>query len=200
MKNRLITCWCFFGGSPEPQLPFAISTSQAALEELSNRVLRICFEWNGCGHPKLVRRAAEISLVSGGNVKFDLKCYTPLLSYALSGVSNKQAYENFKMIAQNIYPQRKDLPMLTSTTLLVPKYVNYIEIEQIATFIADNNPDIPYSLLVFHPDFMMSDLPITPLKQVIECYKVAKKHLSRVNIGNLHMLGIRSMKEFKKKI
>lgn len=31
-KNRWISCWCYFGGSPEPQLPFAINASKTALE------------------------------------------------------------------------------------------------------------------------------------------------------------------------
>jgi pyruvate formate lyase activating enzyme len=199
-RNPSISCWCFFGGSPEPQLPFAIKASKAVLEETSNRILRICFEWNGCGNPQLVRKVAELSLVSGGNIKFDLKCFNPTINYALSGVSNKRAYENFEMIANDLYRQRPDFPILTATTLLVSGYVDTSEVEQITEFIADLNPEIPYSMLVFHPDFMMTDLSITPLKQVIECYKVAKKHLTRVHIGNLHTLGIRSMEEFKKKI
>ena len=199
-RNSSISCWCFFGGSPEPQLPFAIKASKAVLEETSNRILRICFEWNGCGNPQLVRKAAELSLVSCGNIKFDLKCSNPTMSYALSGVSNKRAYEHFEMIAHDFYRQRPDLPVLTATTLLVPRYVDAVEVEQIAEFIADLNPTIPYSLLVFHPDFMMTDLPITPLKQVTACYTAAKKHLTRVHIGNLYTLGIRSMEEFETKI
>lgn len=195
-RNRLISCWCFFGGSPEPQLPFAIKASKEALKEMHNRILRICFEWNGCGNPKLVRRAAEISLKTGGNIKFDLKCFTPSISYALSGVSNTRAYKNFEMIAQEYYSERPTIPILTATTLLVPGYVDAMEVESIAKFIADLNPEIPYSLLVFHPDFMMTDLPITPLTQTTKCYKAAQKHLRRVHIGNLHMLGIKSMKEF----
>jgi len=199
-RNRSISCWCFFGGSPEPQLPFAIKSSKTVLEEIPNRVLRICFEWNGCGNTNLVRRAAELSLASGGNIKFDLKCFNTTTSYALSGVSNTKAYENFKMIAQEFYLQRPDLPLLTATTLLVPGYVDKIEVEGVASFIADLNPEIPYSLLVFHPDFMMPDLPKTSLKQAIECYRVAKKHLEKVNIGNLHTLGIRSMEDFKRRV
>ncbi|UCH03223.1 MAG: radical SAM protein [Candidatus Bathyarchaeota archaeon] len=199
-RDPRISCWCFFGGSPEPQLPFAIRASQAVLKEMSNRILRICFEWNGCGNPKLVSQAADIALQSGGTTKFDLKCFTPSISHALSGVPNQRAFENFKMIARDIYPLRPDLPVLTATTLLVPTYVDAREVEQIAQFIANLDPEIPYSLLVFHPDFMMADLPITPLKQVIECYKMAKKHLTKVHIGNLHSLGIRNMKEFKTKI
>ena len=85
INNKHISCWCFFGGSPEPQLPFAINASRKVLESLPvGRILRICFEWNGCGNPRLVQRATEIALKSGGNVKFDLKCYNPTLSLALS--------------------------------------------------------------------------------------------------------------------
>jgi len=46
----------------------------------------------------------------------------------------------------------------------------------------------------------MTDLPITPLNQVIDYYKVAKRHLKRVNVGNLHTLGIQNMERFEKKI
>ena len=82
------------------------------------------------------------------------------------------------------------VPVLTATTLLVPGYVDHVEVEGIAKFISELNPEIPYSLLVFHPDFMMRDLPITPVKQVKLCYEAAKKHLRNVNIGNLHLLGL----------
>ena len=72
--------------------------------------------------------------------------------------------------------------------MLVPYYVDKIEVESIVKFISEINPDIPYSLLVFHPDFYMRDLPITPKSQVYESYEIAKKHLSKVKIGNEHLL------------
>jgi len=34
----------------------------------------------------------------------------------------------------------------------------------------------------------MDDLPVTPRRQVEECYRAAKRWLRRVNIGNLHLL------------
>jgi pyruvate formate lyase activating enzyme len=154
----------------------------------ADRILRICFEWNGCGNPRLVERAAEIALESGGNLKFDLKCFNPNLSLALSGVENSSAYENFKTIYNHFYNQRPDLPVLTATTLLVPGYTDAKEVDAIASFIADLDESIPYSLLVFSPHFMMQDLPVTPAGQVGECYRIAKSHLKRVNIGNLNLL------------
>ena len=196
-SNERITCICYFGGSPEPQLPYAVRASRAVLEECRGRVVRVCFEWNGCGNPALVRRAAELSLESGGNIKFDLKCFDRNLSIALSGVPNDRAYENFRMIAEELYDERPEVPVLTATTLLVPGYVDASEVEAIAEFIADLNPEIPYSLLIFHPDWMMSDLPVTPLKDVLECYRAARRHLRNVNVGNLHLVGLRSMEELR---
>ncbi len=194
--NHRISCICYFGGSPEPQLPFILEASREAIEAKKDKPLRICFEWNGCGQPSFVKRAAEIALETGGNIKFDLKCYTPELSLALSGVSNKRAFKNFEMIAQELYPKRKDLPVLSATTLLVPSYVDTSEVESIAEFIADINPAIPYGLLAFHPAYLMKDMPYSSLKHVIECYRVAKRHLEQVHVGNLHIIGMTNMSQF----
>jgi len=189
VENEKITCICFFGGSPEPQLPFALKFAQLCLEKIeSNRVLRICFEWNGCGNRDLVRKAAELAFESGGNIKFDLKCYYESLSYALSGTSNKRAYENFEMVAEEFFEKRKDMPVLTATTLLVPGYVDAEEVSKIAEFIASLDDEIPYGLLVFHPDYRMTDMPITPPKQAYECKRAAERYLKKVHLGNLHLL------------
>lgn len=191
LRNYRISCVCYFGGSPEPQLPFALEASRLLLEGTGrDRKLRMCFEWNGCGNPELVDKAAETALKSGGNIKFDLKCFDPTLSLALSGVSNMRAYENFRRIAEKFYEERPHLPVLTATTLLVPGYVDKHEVGRIARFIASLNPEIPYSLLIFHPDYYMYDLPVTPRRQVEECFKEASKFLKRVHIGNLQLLGL----------
>jgi pyruvate formate lyase activating enzyme len=195
-EDPRISCVCYFGGSPEPQLPYAIQASRLALEARRSGPLRICFEWNGCGDPALVRRAAELSLESGGNVKFDLKCSTPELSLALSGVPNERAFRNFEMIAEEHYPERVGMPVLTASTLLVPGYVDAWEVGAIAEFIAGLDPSIPYSLLAFHPSYQMADLPYTPLRQAVECYRAARRHLERVHVGNLHILGLSSMSRF----
>ena len=192
-NNRRAYCVCYFGGSPEPQLPFAIKASEMLVREGVvgdggvRRKPRICWEWNGCGNRSLVRKAAALSLESGGIVKFDLKAFDENLSLALSGVSNRRAFENFEMIARDFF-EGSNPPVLTATTLLVPYYVDEEEVGKIAEFIANLNPDIPYSLLIFHPDFLMDDLPITPRSQVERCYKAAKRHLNNVNIGNKHLL------------
>ncbi len=191
LNDSRITCWCWFGGSPEPQLPFAINASRKILEEKSeSRVMRICFEWNGCGAEGLVKKAGELAYMSGGNVKFDLKAFTPSVHKALTGRDNGQTFRNFELIYREFYEKRTGIPVLNATTLLVPHYVDEYEVEKIAEFIAGLDPEIPYSLLIFHPDYLMSDVTVTPRKQVEKCYQAAKKHLKNVHIGNIALLGL----------
>ena len=76
-------------------------------------------------------------------------------------------------------------PNLSIALSGVPNYRAYKNFEMIV----DIDTDTPYSLLVFHPAFYMSDMPITPRKQVEECYKTSKRYLDKVNIGNKHLLG-----------
>ena len=185
-QDSSVYCVCFFGGSPESQLPFVINFSQKILEK---RKIKICLEWNGIGNENLVRKTAQLVLKSGGVIKFDLKAFDENLSLALSGISNKKTYKNFEMIAREFLP-KADYPMLTATTLLVPGYVDKIEVEKISKFIGNLNPDIPYSLLVFFPAFEMIDLPITPKEWAFECLEVAKKYLKNVYLGNKHLLGL----------
>ena len=179
MVNERVRCVCHFGGSPEPQMDFALNFSKLAYEE---RGVMICWEWNGAGRRDRALKAAEISYVSGGTVKFDLKAWNEYLHVLLTGRSNKEVLRNFEAIFER-YPE-----VLSATTLLVPYYVDAEEVERIAAFLSSLSEEIPYSLLVFHPDYRLRDLPVTPREQVYECYKAAKKHLKRVNIGNVFLI------------
>lgn len=182
-------CICYFGGDPSPQLPYAIRASRLALERNRGRILRICWETNGSMHPALLSQAAELSLNSGGCIKFDLKAWSEELHIALCGVSNKQTLKNFKLLAQYV-EERPSPPFLIASTLLVPGYIDKAEISHIAAFIASISPDIPYALLAFHPQFMMNDLPPTSRRHAEESLKVAKAQgLTNVRLGNIHLLG-----------
>ncbi len=187
-KNERISCICWFGGSAEPQLPFALRASRLATQMDKSRILRVCFEWNGAGNEKLVAKATELALKTGGNIKYDLKYFNSNLSIVLSGVPNTQSYSNFRKSFDKYYSDRPENPLLSATTLLVPGYVNSKEVEHIAQFIASLDKEIPYSLLIFHPQSYLRDLPITPRKEAMECLAVAKKHLNNVHLGNKHLL------------
>jgi pyruvate formate lyase activating enzyme len=189
-NNRKASCVCFFGGSPEPQFDFALNLSKRIVEvaKRDERIARICWEWNGSGNQKKIDQAAELSLHSGGNIKFDLKAWSSSVHKALTGVDNKLVLDNFEHVGKTYFKERSDLPVLNATTLLVPGYINEIEVEKIASFIASINENIPYSLLGFHPQFEMSDLPFTSLEMATKCYEVARDYLKNVNIGNKHLL------------
>jgi pyruvate formate lyase activating enzyme len=96
IRYKSITCICYFGGIPEPQLLFSLNLANNLTEIEDDRVLRFCWEWNGCGNCRLVKEAAEIALRSGGNIKFDLKSFDPDLSLAFSGVENNVAFSYFE--------------------------------------------------------------------------------------------------------
>lgn len=182
------SCICYFGGDPSPQAPYAMRASRDALEKAAGRILRICWETNGSVSPSLLDEMVELSLVTGGCVKFDLKAWSDDIHRALTGVSNRRTLENFRRAAARI-PERSEPPPLVASTLLVPGYIDKKEIRGIASFIASIDPDIPYSLLAFHPQFMMSDLPVTSPTQAEDCLKSARDSgLKRVRVGNVHLL------------
>jgi pyruvate formate lyase activating enzyme len=139
-------------------------------------------------NPALLRQAANLSLESGGCIKFDLKSWSEELHIALTGASNKRTLENFRLLAE--YAQKRPSPpFLIASTLLVPGHINGEEVSGIASFIASLSPDIPYALLAFHPQFMMCDLPPTSRRHARECMSAAKAQgLRNVRLGNLHLL------------
>ena len=152
--------------------------------------MRICWEWNGSGRRDLVNKCMKIAIKSGGNIKFDLKSFNEKLNLALCGVSNKRTLDNFKYLAENYFGTRKDdMPEMSVCTLMVPGYTNHEEVEHIAKFISEINPKIPYSLLIFHGDYQMRDLRVTPRKQAMKCLEIAQKYLEHVNLGNKFLLG-----------
>jgi len=185
-----VSCICFFGGDPSVQMPHALKASQIALERARDEghILRICWETNGYWKRELALKATELSYVSGGNVKFDLKTWNDNLNQALCGISNAPTIAQFKMIGEKYFKRRSELPILTASTLLVPGYVDVEEVRGLASFIAEIDSRIPYTLLAFYPQYVMADLPTTSRDLAYECRDVAKKYLDNVRIGNVHLL------------
>ncbi|TXT66445.1 MAG: hypothetical protein BAJALOKI3v1_30104 [Promethearchaeota archaeon] len=191
IENEKITCVCFFGGTPEPQLPFTINIAEKILEEMEkipNRKIRFCWEWNGSGNQNLVEECMKIAVKTGGNIKFDLKSFHEKLNYALCGVGNKRTLANFKYLGEKYFGTRSGVPEMSGCTLLVPGYTTHKEVELIAKFISNINPEIPYSLLVFHPDYRMCDLPTTSKKEAYKSLEKAKSYLENVHLGNQFLL------------
>ena len=177
-------CACHFGGDPTPQMLHALAASRI----LAEQGVTICWETNGSMDPGLLDEAIELSVQTGGCIKFDLKAADPNLHLALTGVSNSRTLENFSRAARHI-PRRPFPPLLIASTLLVPGYVDAREVGQIAGFIADLDPDIPYALLGFHPHFFVPDLPRTSVRHAEAAEAAAREAgLGRVRVGNRQLL------------
>lgn len=183
------SCICYFGGDPGPQILHALKASRLALKKKDNQIFRICWETNGSINQPYLNMMAELSLKTGGCIKFDLKAWDEGLHKALCGVTNKKTLDNFKVLGK-LVSERPDPPFLIASTLLVPGYVDEQEVEAIARYVGTLNPDIPYSLLGFYPSFYLKDLPITSRRHAFQCQEIAHKAgLRRVHIGNIHLLG-----------
>ncbi|MGQ9853386.1 MAG: radical SAM protein [Candidatus Oleimicrobiaceae bacterium] len=183
-------CICYFGGDPGPQVAHALAAAKSALTAHPGRPLRICWETNGSVCRSALRRMADLSLRTGGCIKIDLKAFTPQLHLALCGTHNAQTLSNVAWLAR-LAQQRPVLPLLVVSTLLVPGYVEADEVRRIARFLASLDPHTPYSLLAFHPQFFMSDLPVTSREHAFACLQAAQgEGLQRVHLGNQHLLGL----------
>lgn len=185
VANSRTFCVCYFGGDPASQMPHALATSKL----LARQGVRVCWETNGMMHPKLLEAAVRWSFETGGCIKFDLKAFDEDVNLALTGVSNQRTLENFVLVG-NKYNERPELPLVVASTLLVPGYVDPVQVSKIAGFIASLNPHIPYALLAFAPNFYMPDLPCTSISHAEEAEAAAlEAGLFNVRQGNRHLLG-----------
>lgn len=181
-----VKCVCFFGGTPDVQAMHMIRACELMLENRTS--IRLCMESNGNFNKSLLKKFAELSLKSGGCIKIDLKFWDEKLNIAIAGVSNKQTYENFEMLAE-MHKDRKSPYFLYASTLLVPHYITIEEVRNIANFIASIDESIPYILLAFHPNYKFSDIGFTSKRFALKCFQECKQAgLKNVAIGNKHLL------------
>jgi pyruvate formate lyase activating enzyme len=182
--NERTYCVCYFGGDPASQMPHALASARA----LAERGVTVCWETAGTQHPRLMERAVDLSLQTGGIVKFDLKAWDEGLHVALTGASNRRTLNNFRRAAAR-FVERLEPPLVVASTLLVPGYVTADEVGRIARFIAEVDPRIPYSLLGFAPQFYVPDLPPTSVRHAEAARQAARDAgLVRVRVGNRHLL------------
>jgi len=87
---------------------------------------------------------------------------------------------------------REEPPLLVVSILLVPGYVDLIEVRSIAEFLASLNTEIPVVLLAFRPDFMLTDLPTTSKAHMRESIRIMRDlGLRNVFVGNEWLLSDR---------
>ncbi len=182
--NLRTYCVCYFGGDPASQMLHALASAR----HLADRGVTVCWETAGTQHPRLMDRAVQITLETGGIVKFDLKAFDEGLHVALTGASNRRTLENFVRAAACL-GEHPGPALIVASTRLVPGYITAEEIGRIARFIADIHPDIPYTLLGFAPNFYVPDLPYTSVSHAEAALAAAREAgLTNVRVGNRHLL------------
>ncbi len=193
LKNDRITCICFFGGDPGPHIIDALYISRKIVENKGSSIKRICWETNGLVNTDIMKEMARLSLESGGIVKIDWKAWTPSVYQALTGIDGHRAVERIKKnveLVAKMGKSREEIPLLVISILLVPGYVDTLEVLNIAKYIVSIDSRIPLILLAFHPDHLLRDLPPTSRRHAYEAYKIAKEvGVERVYIGNEWLLG-----------
>lgn len=192
--DKRVTCLCFFGGDPTPQLPEIIFLVKKVVDyaKRNNQVKRICWETNGLADPYLMKIMGMLSLKTGGIIKIDFKAWSPPIYTAITGIDGEKALkrikENLKLLVE-ISKEREEIPLITISILLVPGYVNEEEVEGIAKYIVSLDENIPLVLLAFYPHHLMKDLPTTSFSHANKCFEIAiKSGLKNVSLGNEWLL------------
>ena len=110
------------------------------------------------------------------------------------GNANKRFLQKYAGVsgAEPIFDTLVDLKkrgvFIEITDLVVPKIGDNLEdARKLARFIVENlGPDTPLHFLRFHPDYLLQDLPFTPVETLESHWKVAKEEgLEYVYIGNV---------------
>ena len=76
--------------------------------------------------------------------------------------------------------------VLEVLSLFIPGWVETDQIEGIASLLARVDPNIPFTLLAFFPQYQMQHVPAPTLEQMLSAYEAARASgLNQVRLGNL---------------
>ena len=112
-------------------------------------------------------------------INIDIKSFSDKTYLKYTGGRLKPVLDNVKRI-------HKKKIHLELTTLVIPGINDSSEeLEKIAKFIASVDKKIPWHISRFFPAYKMMDAQITPIKTLERAYKIGKKYLKYVYIGNV---------------
>lgn len=113
-------------------------------------------------------------------INIDLKAFTEEFYKTLCKAKLSHVLDTIKKVSSmNIW--------LEITTLIIPgKNDSPQELKKIAKFIAAINPDIPWHISAFYPQYKMNDAQATPPSKLFEAYKIGKNAgLHYIYTGNI---------------
>ena len=167
----------FTGGDLACQPEFYVK----ATKEIKNlgRDLWVLFETNGFG---LTPTNMDLFNEAGiDSFWLDIKAYDEKIHKRLTGVSNKWI---LRLPAELV---DRDF-VLEVLTLYIPGWVETDQIGMISRLLAQIDSTIPFTILAFFPEYMLTDTPSPNFQQMTEAYYTARDAgLKNIKLGNIGM-------------
>jgi len=109
----------------------------------------------------------------------DIKAYDNEVHRGLTGCSNER-------ILQLPFEIKKRGFVLEVLSLFIPGWVEADQIEKIAQILNAEDPQIPYTILAFFPEYQLKEVPSPTLRQMLDAYaRVKDVGLRNVRLGNI---------------
>lgn len=109
----------------------------------------------------------------------DIKAFDKKNHKWLTGCSNEEILELPEKILESGF-------VLEVLSLYIPGLVETYDLEQIATVLVKADPEIPFTILAFFPEYKMKDYSNPTVQNMVEAYKMCKKTgLRNIRLGNL---------------
>jgi len=116
-------------------------------------------------------------------INTDLKAFNPEFYLKICGGRIEPVRENIKWIWENGIWQE------ITTLVVTNKNDSTEELKQIADFLVNISPDMPWHISRYHPAYLMSEPP-TSEEKLLEAYEIGKKAgLKYVYVGNIPIEG-----------
>lgn len=114
-------------------------------------------------------------------INIDLKAFSEEFYQKQCGARLEPVKRNIRTIAQET-----DI-WIEVTTLLIPGLNDSEEeLRAMASWLAEVDPEMPWHISAFHPDYRMLDRPHTPLSRMTQAYEIGKAAgLKYVYLGNV---------------
>ena len=113
-------------------------------------------------------------------------CNVDLKSFS-EGFYKEMCHAHLEPVLDSIRLMKRLNIWVEITTLIVPgQNDGGEELTQIARFIAGLDPDIPWHISRFHPDYKCTDVPATPIETLRRAFSIGKQEgLHYIYIGNV---------------
>jgi pyruvate formate lyase activating enzyme len=139
--------------------------------------LWVLFETNGYG---LTPKNLDLCRASGIDAFWlDIKAYDEGVHRRLTGCSNR-------WILRLPHEMRERGFTLEVLSLLIPGWVEADQIELIAGILNEVDPELPFTILAFFPEYQLKDASPPTVSQMLEAYEKARDAgLVNVRLGNI---------------